>query len=422
MEKRTHNMRGYLLYAFILFSLFHASLDNNIIIPFNIIGWGFILFFLFCIVIYCLKKRIIEIDKNMIATIPFLGLLLVHNFLFSYTSTLFEYIVLLGFVYFYEKQYPTKALLKMILYVSMFVSLTSLFGLFFKDAYLGIISKLYSQSVVDWIMYRIKYYGYNPGITVQVSFLAGFGVLGCAIAVIFSLYHENKNGKIMTLLMIAIPLFAVIFSSKRSHLVFLCIALLIAVMNTVETGKKGRIFLRILLIAFVLVGLLIVAMPYLGENNSVVRIIQSISDIKGNEDITSNRSYIYGRAFDMVQGKELFGVGLGNFKLNSGISTDVHNAYIQIYVEMGILGLLTFSIMALSLLIITFDKIKIMKLRSDKTEESMFLCFSLFYQIFFLLYSLTGNTLTDCFYFYLYIIISFRSLFLYKYGNDLPEG
>lgn len=422
MEKKAHNMHGYLLYAFVLFSLFHASLDNNIIIPFNIIGWGFILFFLFCIVLYCIKKRIIEIDKNMIATLPFMGLLLVHHFLFSYTSTFIEYVVLLGFAYLYEKHYETKPMLKMILYVSIFVSLTSLFGLIFKDAYLSIISKLYSQSVVDWTMHRMRYYGYNPGITVQVGFLAGFGVLGCAIAVLFTLYDEKKKGKIMTLLMVSIPLFAVIFSSKRSHLVFLCIALLIVVMNTVETGKKGRIFLRTLLIAFALVGLLIVVMPYLGENNSIIRIIQSIADIKGNEDISSNRSYIYTRALEMVKGNELFGIGLGNFKLNSGISTDVHNAYIQIYVEMGVLGLFSFGIMALSLLIITFDKIKIMKSRSYKTDESMFLCFSLFYQIFFLLYSITGNTLTDCFYFYLYIIISFRSLFVYKYGNDLPEG
>lgn len=128
-------------------------------------------------------------------------------------------------------------------------------------------------------------------------------------------------------------------------------------------------------------------------------------------------------AFNLFLKNPFFGVGWRQFKylspmytMGSYVNDDVHNIYLQLLCENGIIGfIIVFGVMITSY-IITWKLIKKAKYTYD-SYNYFFVMFSFGYQTFFLLYGLTGNSLYDiqCFFPY---IVSCCIAFYYWYDNS----
>ena len=107
-------------------------------------------------------------------------------------------------------------------------------------------------------------------------------------------------------------------------------------------------------------------------------------------------------AIQMFKEDPLFGKGWLQFgrlhpTYNSGdeIFRNVHNVYIQLLCESGIIGtVLIVGLMAYTI-IITIKRILVINKTRTANQELLFLVFSFSYQLFFLLYGITGNPLYD---------------------------
>ena len=115
------------------------------------------------------------------------------------------------------------------------------------------------------------------------------------------------------------------------------------------------------------------------------------------------------QAFEYFKSNFLFGIGWDRFKYSygvlSGSALNVHNVYIQILTEMGILGAIPFFAFFVNSLHHVF---KVLKIARDmdviNSRNKAFVMYALFIQIFFLLYCLTGNPLYDATTLFMYLL------------------
>ncbi len=98
----------------------------------------------------------------------------------------------------------------------------------------------------------------------------------------------------------------------------------------------------------------------------------------------------------------LIGIGAKNFYKHNALGLDVHNVYLQLLAENGVIGF--------CLMIFAFAyRLRIAYYCSKANfDADLVLCLGV--QIFFLLYSLTGNALYDVNFFYVYLIFSSYTL------------
>lgn len=127
-----------------------------------------------------------------------------------------------------------------------------------------------------------------------------------------------------------------------------------------------------------------------------------IDRFTSDDDTYSGRTELYSLAFSLYTGHELTGIGWGVFRLNTvgffgraDVSYAVHNVYIQLLCETGIIGLISFLIPVIVSLLYAIKKYRriaknrIVSLEKTSVETGLFL------QLFFLGYCMTGNPLYD---------------------------
>ena len=79
-----------------------------------------------------------------------------------------------------------------------------------------------------------------------------------------------------------------------------------------------------------------------------------------------------------------------------GNALNVHNIYIQLLCECGIIGFIAFVLFFLWNIVSAIKKLRRVALTPDcDSKIRIILTFSVMYQVFFLMYGLTGNPLYD---------------------------
>ena len=90
--------------------------------------------------------------------------------------------------------------------------------------------------------------------------------------------------------------------------------------------------------------------------------------------------------------KPIFGWGFGYY--SNMMDINVHNVYIQVLCELGIVGICIFFAFIFSSVLSVFIKFE-KKYFLANNEEKLRLVFSSFIQLFFIMYCITGNPLND---------------------------
>lgn len=243
------------------------------------------------------------------------------------------------------------------------------------------------------ILYWANGYGYT-GFTYQLGVTA-------IILVYFEgiiLYRWKNNENMKNMLVLVAIMFIFLTGKRTMALLAILLPGLIIILCNKFSSKKLYNTLCILLMLGILAYFFVMNSDLFINSKILGRFANTIIDLEKGQDVSSNRSLLYKEAFSMFRNNKLFGIGLGNFKEKSFFATDVHNAYIQVLCEQGIVGEVLFIIPLFVNLMFS--------IKMNRYNQRGSLKLSLFLQLFFIIYGLTGNVMMNeiCYVIYFFSI------------------
>lgn len=263
---------------------------------------------------------------------------------------------------------------------------------FFNPSVLDSVNKLILPSAA----YNINRYqlsiGKYAGITGQVGANAFF--ITISLAVSFCFLVENKK-KYLTGLMFILGLCALVLTTKRGLLLF-NITTIVAVFLIVRYAKlKKNNRIALYLIITLMAGLLaIIGISLLGN-------LPLFNQMLADDNSASERLMIYRATFELIKSSPLIGNGLNSVENYIGIKA--HNIYLQLWAELGIVGLIVYT-SAMMVTLINSIKLYVSKRNQEHRNSQNTILMSIYIQIIFILYGLTGNVLYDYFIVGMYMV------------------
>lgn len=267
------------------------------------------------------------------------------------------------------------------------------------DLYYSLIGILLPDQVVMQIHVRFLD-GYLTGFTREVSYTMFLIVVGLGLYLFDFQNQQHKKRNVLPILFLAL---ALTISGKKATLLFAVMSLFAVYF----LASKNKI--KVLSLGAVLCIAVIVLYPVWSKFESMQRFVTLFTHIRNLDlpALTSGRMAIYSYALDLWKGNMLFGIGWGNFRYCvpetywfSGF--DVHNCFLQILCETGIVGLLLYLGMTLNVVRNCIRSIHLTK-QGDPGRRS-FAFYLSFVQIFFIAYSITEPVLYEYTDYVLYFI------------------
>lgn len=212
------------------------------------------------------------------------------------------------------------------------------------------------------------------------------------------LFLENQKKRKRSYLYEAYLFGALLVSGKRATLLFSILAAF--VLHFIRSRNKFKILKYtfrglIIIIAFWGTYPMWSKMPVFSRFTEIIQYF-SIKDMTG---LTNGRTEIYSNAIQLWNTNPWFGIGWGNFKysVSNGLwysGFDVHNCFLQVLCETGIVGAVFFVILCI-ISIFNCSLSIIQTNNSGDTSASNKAVFCGYIQIFFILYSLTEPILYE---------------------------
>jgi len=285
--------------------------------------------------------------------------------------------------------------LRCLLFFSIIHSVCTLFLFVFPDLFKIIVFPVLPNEIsveITWFMVHDLY----SGITDQIARNAFYITVGIAI-IAGNFISKYKKYSIFSILLICMLILTLLLTGKRSHTLSNIIAFIFMVGAFAKMQRK-KVVTKILfsITGITLLSLVIILIvPMVGT--PFVRLITSYNE--GN--IIGDRSELYAFAVQLFTQKPIFGWGVGAFSLFQNIGT--HNVYLQMLCENGIVGAILFILILISNLLVTLKVIKIYSNLNNSLYDR-YLCFSIYMQIFYILYCMSGNPFNDGFILIVYMI------------------
>jgi len=155
------------------------------------------------------------------------------------------------------------------------------------------------------------------------------------LAVVLAL---NKRGmkRALYLLCSLILLFAVILSFSRGGFLGLVAMGMVLLW---KVGRNNRLVATLLVL--MTLGIFASAVPN-GYTDRIFTIFNAKSDETGS---SQQRKELLERALELAKNHVVFGVGMGNYPIYSLNNMRAHNSYLEIWVELGIIGLIAYLVL-----------------------------------------------------------------------------
>lgn len=270
----------------------------------------------------------------------------------------------------------------------------------FPEQYYSYLYPMFGFSYQTSIRRQFTFHKMCTGFTSQTAINAEFILLGIISIALCLKFIKKPGKKIINFVELLLLTGALILTGKRSPIVCILTTWILIDMLTVKRSKKVNRLLQIALILGIGVLILCLISPFIAESgNSVFRIIESFSNDSG--DISNGRFMLYSSAISYFFENPVFGIGWGKFAILEDI-TGVHNIYLQLLCETGIIG---FVIVCGLLIYMLVKSIQIYKrcLTRNIEEVNILLRLSLFIQLYILIYGFFGNPIYDQSYLLMYV-------------------
>ena len=341
------------------------------------------------ILMVLLRKEKVKIGNILQLQWLFVLLFLIFNLIYTIDiSKLFvvilQYVVFTFLIIINFKESFYENFQKIFLLICTILGIIVIITVFNKNFVTDNFSFLYSDFSIKAMTGRVESNAY-PGLLGEVAYSAF--AMNIGIALIISKYFSGKKLRIINWIQLLIFIIGVMLSFKRSLLLIPIFAtiFLFLVSSTNEKLKKGLTFLVIA------IGIVIAVINIFPETlDTIGRLSNGNSENSG----LNGREQLWGYAFEMFKKNPVLGLGFSSYTkycYSQGFQWDylTHNIYIELLGETGIIGFVLF----IGLFILLFIKtLKVLKLSKNK-EEIGLINFSLFMQIVFLIYGLSGNPL-----------------------------
>jgi O-antigen ligase len=283
----------------------------------------------------------------------------------------------------------TKGIIIAFVIIGVVLFIGCLINYLFPTAYRIAILPLFSESTQSGLNWQAGFGTFFPGFTSQVGYTSYF--LSTAFGALFCFRKSIYKRWFVPIAIVLI--FGMLLTGKRGPIIFLLISIL--VLYFYESRGRER-FVRVLQIALIAIAAYFVLfmLARFTDNPSITRIFESVQELIFTRDIEdTGRDQLRNQALIYFSDNMIFGIGWNNFhNLFTLRSTHVHNIYFQLLCETGIVGFLIFVLFFAKSILNTLKKIQI---ANRDTYEYSWLMLSLFLQIYFLLYGISGNPLYD---------------------------
>lgn len=405
-------------------SIIHIDASTKNILKNNFIGNFLIALFVFLLILYSVTFGMNTIffgPKGIGASVVFLFAIIVFGWLCSPRFSLDNarpqnvLMLLILMIVFFNNNYNLKnGSLEQLVFIYTFF-IVSVFGaysniwhkyllriyIFFSSiflimTYVEILNPVFFISTIMPKFYdaysiqehlRLLQSGYVSGIS--ISSAINITVMMYGLAAFFALWLNSSNHKKKLFFFIIIFLLTMFITGKRGPALFaVCSLVYTFFYSKAENGIKKTI--QFILIVFLIVLTISIVGEFVPEvNNTVNRFINKSS----GEDVSSGRDVIWEQALNLFYSSPIVGVGWDSLKYI--IKINAHNVYLQLLCEVGIFCATVFY----AFFAISFYHVNaaIKRIRFEKKSIPPILNFSLIFQIYFLLYCLTGNPLYDAF-------------------------
>lgn len=325
--------------------------------------------------IYLTKRRVC-LNKKFKGLMLMTGILLgviVHSYFRSYSpTTTYPYLLRFVFVFLFS------CICFDINYLEKLCRYLQNFGV--------IIAVIY---VITWPIM-----GQNAGIYMDYQYTGQITSFATAFTIpnLFSRTHNLKKeiGKLF------IILFALMITGKRTLFVIPILMIMVVLVLSDDYAKYRKIFLMGII---AIVGIAIVNFTIPSAMNSVIRLLNTKTDTT-----MSYRKYFWAYAIMLWSKNKMYGIGFGCFPehiATGGVDLSkyryikawsAHNIYYQMLAEIGTVGTIIFCTVFIIAIVYTLYWLK----KSQKAELAIYskiAMVSLYCQLWFLLYGVTGNPL-----------------------------
>lgn len=327
------------------------------------------------------NKKAIKIDyKNIIVILLLIVPTLFNNAYIAekkygvYLYYIFS--ILLGTIFVLTK--PKNNNIKLMMRVILFFAIASCFvswiSYYSQSIYVNFFAKLlpkYEQSRVisDFVQFKAI-----PGLADHYSRNAFYIILGLVSC--YYLYKDEKINSTKYYTFGAIFILTLLMIGKRGHLIFFIGATILTYLISNKISKK--IIKRLLYTSIIVVlGAIISFFLIPATKTTIKRFINT-------KDISTGRFVLYKRAFDMYHKNGNKPLGFGQFsRATNFYYSGVHNDYIQVFVETGIIGASITILVNIYFLVYSIKRVR-------KNNSNYLAIITLFYNIFYLTYSFTG--------------------------------
>lgn len=233
---------------------------------------------------------------------------------------------------------------------------------------------------------------------IKAGFTAFYGANGlymslglCAYTGYFLFNGKKKKTNKKAIIGLIILVVGMLLSGKRGQALALCISFYCMYYFYNSNKKLGRLFklATITLLGFVLLYLASFFIP------EVTTIIDRFQEQADKDDISTGRFYMWANAWGLFIQEPLWGRGWRWFRFSNFTieDYDVHNVFLQWFVELGIVGAMPFFVF------VALNSIKVIKLmifcrtksHALSNREISYISIALLYQIFFLIMCATGT-------------------------------
>lgn len=338
-----------------------------------------------------------------------------HNYYIEehiyYQPLLFTSIILAGYISDRTIKW-VEYLVPMLRAAYIFYAVCTIVFWFTPSFYLGTVVNLFPETrtrLIEW---------YNSGCMAGLSSHYSVNAIYIAnglimeVSRIFAVHRVKKHQILLVILMGA----ALLLTGKRGHIIFTAAA--VFAIYWYYNEKKMRLLnaIRFLITGACVAVVIFSVFPVLGV------FIERFQEQIRAGNILTNRWMFWKLAFQKFSEHPVIGIGWGQFLAESDEVLDymahVHNVYIQLLCETGIVG---FGIYVSWIVIRLREAVRLFVFSRKFWRDIPYrirwsLIYSLCFQVFFVLYGFTGNPLYDAIVFIPYIIAC--SITIY-YGKGL---
>lgn len=253
----------------------------------------------------------------------------------------------------------------------------------------------YQQSIAR----QFTYHKMCTGFTSQTTIAAIFIVLGLMAEIYYCKYA--KKSRLIRFVEICFLFGGLLLTGKRSPLLTVATSFTFVNLLMVRKKERGRRLLRIIAVVCIMSLIAIVVAPHVinpESRTSIVRLLEFNTDgantyTQEDGDFSNGRVYLYMAAMKEFMDNPLFGIGWGRFSAKYGI-TGVHNIYLQLLCECGIIGAVIVISALLFILSSSIRLLKQAKSRQNNLSVILLKC-SIFLQTYVLGYGLFDNPIYD---------------------------